>query len=64
MGLVAPVTRAATAPAAPTPKPAENYPLKEYPTGLAEQQWQARAATLAGIKTAADVEARSRYIRD
>ena len=62
-GVIAHAANAAKAPPAPTPKPAENYPLKEYLTGLAEQQWQARATTLAGIKTAADVEARGRYIR-
>lgn len=58
-----PVARVAKAAAPAAPKPTENYPLKEYLTGIAEQQWQARAATLAGIKTAADVEARGRFVR-
>src|SRR5688572_5744747 len=47
---------------APVP-PAEGYPLQNYLTGIAEQQWRDRAVQLAKIKTADDVRKRIEIIR-
>ena len=41
----------------------ERYPLEDYLTGIAEQQWRNRAEQIAKIKTAADVEGRIKFIR-
>ncbi|MBI4625119.1 MAG: acetylxylan esterase [Verrucomicrobia bacterium] len=48
---------------APGAKPGERYPLENYLTRIAEQQWRERAAQLARIKTPADVNARAKFIR-
>ena len=45
------------------PPPAEKYPLQNYLTAIAEEQWRARDAHLAAIKTPADVAARADYVR-
>ncbi|MEY4939296.1 MAG: hypothetical protein RIQ93_1031 [Verrucomicrobiota bacterium] len=42
---------------------AEQYPLQNYLTGIAQQQWAARNTQLAGIKTGADVTARADFVR-
>lgn len=47
---------------APAP-PAERYPLQNYLTAIAEQQWRARDTQLAAIKSPADVAARADYVR-
>lgn len=53
-----------TSPVIPAAGPkAERYPLEAYLTGIAEQQWRDHAAQLAKIKTAAEVEARIKFIR-
>lgn len=44
--------------------PAERYPLQNYLTAIAEQQWRSRDAQLAAIRTPADVEARAEYVRE
>ena len=44
-------------------QPVERYPLQNYLTAIAEQQWRARDAQLAAIKTPADVMARADFVR-
>ena len=43
---------------------AEQYPLESYLTGIAEQQWKARAERLATLKKPSDVMDRRQFIRE
>jgi len=56
-------TNAPKAPRKPPAVPAEKYPLQNYLTAIAEQQWRQREAQLAAITTPAGVAARAEWVR-